>query len=346
MRYHLYKYKEIIMDKHYLEGSPFEPVKLKMAMKKPFSHAGFIGFAFIAMSQVSTYLLVGLIKLLDINISGSALSTIASALQYIVAYPVCLLTTVTMPKKAPEKHKTKVRYLLAAFAVCILMMYAGIFAGNFVSNIINTVFRIKPFDPLESSIGEMSALQTFITTAVFAPVFEELLFRKLPLDRIRGYGDGPAVFISALVFGVIHCNIYQFFYAFAVGMVLGYIYVKTGKITYTILLHSAINIFGGFIPTLINTKTFADSNALIEGILSFDIYAIGTVVYSIITYALIITGIVMVIVYAKKVKNDFSEYAKGLGNIFMPSCFNCGMIFIYITSLLIIILNTIQSVYQ
>lgn len=330
------------MDKQYLQGSPFEPVKLKMSMKKPFSHAGFIGFTFLCMSSVGSLLLAHIIRLLGLNITQSTLLTLASCFQYLAAYPVCLLTTVTMPKNKPEKHKAKLRYLLAAFIVCIPMMYAGIYASNYLSEIIDVIFHTGLSNTLEESLAEMSILQTFITTAVFAPVFEELIFRKLPLDRTRGCGDGPAVFISALVFGFIHCNLYQFFYAFAIGMVFGYVYVKTGKIIYTILLHSAINIFGGVIPTILNTQSYANGEKLIKGIMELDIYAIGTVVYTLMTYALIIVGIVMIAVLAKKVKHDFKEYAKDLGAVLSPACINCGMIFVYVVSLLILILNQIN----
>ncbi len=328
------------MDKQYLEGSPFEPVKLKKSMKKPFSHAGFIGFTFLCISAVISFFVVAANEVFGLGLTNSTLSFVLACMQYI-AYPVCLLTTVTMPKTKPEKHKVKLRYILAAFAVCIPMMYAGIYASNYLSEIIDVIFHTGLSDTLEESLEKMSVLQTFITTAVFAPVFEELIFRKLPLDRIRGYGDGPAVFISALVFGLIHCNLFQFFYAFAIGMVFGYVYVKTGKIIYTILLHSAVNIFGGVIPAILNTQSYADIRALIKGIMELDFYAIGTLAYMLITYALIIGGIVLIAVLAKKVKHDFKEYAKDLGAVLSPACINCGMIFVYVVSLLVLILNQI-----
>ena len=61
-----------------------------------------------------------------------------------------------------------------------------------------------------------------------APVAEELIFRKLLIDRLTQYGEGVAVLFSGLMFGLFHGNLNQFVYAFVLGLCFGFIYVKTG----------------------------------------------------------------------------------------------------------------------
>ena len=64
--------------------------------------------------------------------------------------------------------------------------------------------------------------------------------------------DRPtAVLFSALAFGLFHGNLSQFFYAFGVGLVFGSIYVRTGRLRYTIFLHILVNAIGSLVPMLI-----------------------------------------------------------------------------------------------
>ena len=71
---------------------------------------------------------------------------------------------------------------------------------------------------------------TFIIAVLIAPTAEELLFRKLLTERIVKYGELAAVLASGLFFGLFHGNLNQFSYAFLLGLFLGFIYVKTGKL--------------------------------------------------------------------------------------------------------------------
>src|SRR5699024_5291593 len=66
---------------------------------------------------------------------------------------------------------------------------------------------------------------------------EELLFRGLLARRLARYGQRPAALVSALLFALYHANLSQFFYAFALGLLLAYAYFYTGTIKTPILLH-------------------------------------------------------------------------------------------------------------
>lgn len=90
---------------------------------------------------------------------------------------------------------------------------------------------------------------TFVIAVLIAPTAEELLFRKLLTERIVKYGELAAVLASGLFFGLFHGNLNQFSYAFLLGLFLGFIYVKTGKLRYTIGLHMAINFIGSSLGT-------------------------------------------------------------------------------------------------
>lgn len=157
---------------------------------------------------------------------------------YIIAVPLC-----TLVMKLADDSRLKVkdhitknqffRSLFMVFPIAVLLgnlsnMLASKMTGGEAENAIN-VF-LSGDNPL-----------AMLMVAVLAPIFEELVFRKLIIDRTRRYGEMTAIMYSSLAFGLFHCNIYQFFYAFAIGIVLGYVYVRTGNVILTMIIHFAIN---------------------------------------------------------------------------------------------------------
>lgn len=136
-----------------------------------------------------------------------------------------------LPARPPE-----VRPLSGAdFLLCAMVAYAlwalGVLAGNFPSFLA----------PLETFQFGWYQAPMWLVTVVVAPIFEELVFRKFVLDRVGDLGEGIAVLSSALIFGLAHQNAGQFFLAFFLGLLFARIYLRTGKIVYTMLLHFLIN---------------------------------------------------------------------------------------------------------
>ena len=126
-----------------------------------------------------------------------------------------------------------------------------------------------------------------------------------------------AIVLSAAIFGLAHGNFYQFFYAFALGLFFGFIYVKTGKLIYSIFYHMVINILGGVIaPVLmemINSvdlemiESIASDPAAMEALMANPAELLPTVIvllsvmtYNMIMYGAAITGLVLFFVSLRK----------------------------------------------
>lgn len=78
--------------------------------------------------------------------------------------------------------------------------------------------------------------------AVLAPVMEEVLFRGILLEAVREkYSSGRAIVVSALMFGVIHIIPQQVVNAFVIGLILGFIYVRTDSLWPVIIIHALNN---------------------------------------------------------------------------------------------------------
>lgn len=171
---------------------------------------------------------------------------------YLIAFPCCVLAARLVPKMPPTQKALKPWELLAVFPVCQFLAILGNFIGIIVNAVLSSIIGVNTSATFlqEGVFGEESMLFAFIAV-ICAPIVEELLFRKLLIDRIRQYGNGTAIVISGLLFGLFHGNFTQFFYATMLGFLFAFIYTRTGKIHYTIILHMALNFWGSALPMLV-----------------------------------------------------------------------------------------------
>ena len=83
---------------------------------------------------------------------------------------------------------------------------------------------------------------SFLVVAIFAPIFEEWLCRGMVLrGLLTKMKPVWAIVISALFFAVIHANPWQALNAFLIGLVMGYVYYKTGSLILTMIIHFVNN---------------------------------------------------------------------------------------------------------
>lgn len=82
----------------------------------------------------------------------------------------------------------------------------------------------------------------FLNICVLAPIYEELFFRGILLRRFTlKWSPQKSIIISSIIFGIIHLSPINVLFAFALGCVLGYAYLKTKNIFVPMLLHSFSN---------------------------------------------------------------------------------------------------------
>jgi membrane protease YdiL (CAAX protease family) len=111
----------------------------------------------------------------------------------------------------------------------------------------------------------VSPIPLFIMMVIIGPIAEEILCRYLLVGKLRAYGEKTAVIMGGLFFGLFHGNLEQFFYSALVGMLWSYIYLKTGKLKYTIFLHMTMNLLCGFLPMVL-TRFAVDYDGLMDGL--------------------------------------------------------------------------------
>ena len=103
---------------------------------------------------------------------------------------------------------------------------------------------------------------SFLVTAIFAPVFEEWLCRGMVLRGLLAkVKPGWAIVISALFFALIHMNPWQALNAFIIGLIMGYIYYRSGSLWLTMLIHFVNN---GFAVIMTQFSSMEESDYWVE----------------------------------------------------------------------------------
>ena len=123
-----------------------------------------------------------------------------------------------------------------------------------------------PFDP-EILFGTPNPLGWFIWIFALQPgIWEELTFRGIAIPMLlKRYSQKTAIIISSVVFGIAHSfNIitggaplyvlFQVIYTFFLGLVFGYLFIKTNSLIPCIILHYLVDTIGIALitPVIIN----------------------------------------------------------------------------------------------
>ena len=135
----------------------------------------------------------------------------------------------------------------ALFLAALPIIYGGNLLGNLLASLLTMGRAVNRLGELSSRMTVPLAL--YVTCV--GPLAEELFFRGMILPRMTGFGQKMALVFSALLFALYHVNLYQFFYAWGLGLLLGALYLKTGSIRMGYVLHAAINLLGGVLPPLL-----------------------------------------------------------------------------------------------
>lgn len=78
---------------------------------------------------------------------------------------------------------------------------------------------------------------------IIAPVIEETLFRGIIMHGLmRNYKPWYAVLLSGILFSVFHLNPWQMTYTFFLGLLLGWVMIKTRSLPFAILVHALNNL--------------------------------------------------------------------------------------------------------
>lgn len=266
-------------------------------IRKYFSSIGLAYFAFAAVTLMVQAAVIFLLRAVGTDVSAlgtTARLALSMGSMYLAGFPVFLLLLRRIPR-CPASAEDLRPMTLGQFGICLLICIGVMEAGNLIGNMLMGLTSLFLGRKVDNSVISMvlqgDLIPVILFSAVLAPVFEELMFRRLLIDRIRMFGDRTAIVVSGVLFGLIHGNFYQFFYACGLGMIFAYVYLRTGKVRTTIFLHMCINLLGGVAGTVLLKWISAAGNSVPAAL--FSTMAMG--LYALLLIVLAIAGLVLLL---------------------------------------------------
>ena len=267
-----------------------------------------------------------------------------------IGFPLIFILSKKIPAAKLEKHNMGFGKLI----VCVLIGAGICGAGMIIGNIFHFALML-PFGVSMEEVNQLGNLMLgsdafirILTVGILAPIFEELIFRKLLIDRIVKRGEFAAILMSGLMFGLFHGNFSQFFYATGLGLFWAFIYIKTGTIWYTILFHMIVNLSSSVVTVYLSqsylqaiSEAGEDLTGLTqEGMLAMFIY-LGWMGILIVCC---IAGIILLIVNRKKFCLNANAAGMSKKEMAGSALSDKGMIVYYIPCILLFLMAYVPTI--
>lgn len=235
-----------------------------------------------------------------LGISKDAYNFMMGYLPCIIADIIAILialktTTIRIRKDMLCKIKSPKLFVLLGTVSCI---GTGMIS-SIIYQIYSTLFNAggitipEPDFSMPTQTGYMILFLSYV--CVVGPVLEEIIFRGFILKSMQKYGNLTAIIVSSILFSMFHLNLVQFVNPVLMGIVLGFIAIKSKSVVASIIAH----IFN-------NTITFmlAGISLLKMPILE---YSISTVYF--------LGGVVLFVLFVVRYSKDFIETIRENTNI-------------------------------
>ena len=202
----------------------------------------FIAIAFVTLRMLSSF---GLLSFLGEN--GNYIFTLVVQVVLLLGSSVFLFSAFSRRRLSDTLDIYNVKKLsgkvtIYCFLIGILVFFVNVFVSSFFSSILSSF----GYDPNRTStvMTEYPVWLLFVNiffTAVLPAICEELTHRGMILTSISSFGVRKAIIISSILFGLLHLNIEQFFYATLIGVLLGYVTLVTRSIFPAMIIHFVNN---------------------------------------------------------------------------------------------------------
>lgn len=210
---------------------------------------------------------------------GSVSVGFGAFLGYVIQFSLVIIFGLFQRKIRSPKETRLLKFGLAKLDFVIILWGTIMVLATGV--VIEPLLNLFPETYLDR-LGNIMAAGGWMmfTSIVIAPIMEEILFRGILQDALmRKYGVFVGILIASAVFGIVHLIPQQVVNAFMIGIVLGYIYYRTGALLPVILIHcinNAISYFTWMLngETLLSTREQKGNDTLY-----FTVYGIACVLF-------------------------------------------------------------------
>lgn len=218
------------------------------------------------------------------NSIGAMLAMFCSGFMLLGLTHTRLRDVVTFRRTKSLKRCTAAFFVgLGAIPVCNLL--AQLVANNLT--LIGIENKSYQMSGLNTEVDFFYISVQILCTAIVPAISEEFFFRGALLGAMKPYGQGFAIVMSSVIFGLIHGNLGQIPFAIAGGMFFAFLTVYSGSLIPSIILHCINNLLSVVLDIMLKV---CDEN----------------VVYAVMIAYYIIFTIVAVVAFAMLSKRDKS----------------------------------------
>ncbi len=256
------------------------------ADKKFFSKIGFNYLIYAIAAIIIQVILINIIGAINYDFINdfNSITIISAICNYVLPFPILYHLMKNLDSQTPEKDTLTIKTFITYIAITLTLMWAGNIIGLAITTLISQFTPLDVSNPVQILINSTDIWLNLLLISIIGPIFEEIIFRKLLIDRTIKYGAKVSILLSAMLFGLFHGNLNQFFYAFLLGGFFAYIYIKTGKIKYTMILHIIVNLMGSVVSLFVMSS--------VENLISGPIQPLDLVIA--IAYIMVILGSILI----------------------------------------------------
>lgn len=290
--------------------------------KKFFSKIGINYLTYAIAAIIIQIIVINILRLFNNGILNdfNAVTIVSAICNYVLPLPLMIFLMKKLESEKLEKHSLNPKAFISYITIALTLMWIGNIIGLIITSLIGFVTQTEVINPIHELINSSDIWINLMLISIIGPIFEEFFFRKLLIDRTIKYGARLSIILSALMFGLFHGNLNQFFYATLIGGFFAYVYIKTGNLIYPILLHIIIN----FIGSVVSLFVVGSAENLTSGtIMTTDLVIV--ISYALIMAIAITIGLKKLII-AKNVKLDYIKTKIRLNEPFKTVVLNYGMI--------------------
>lgn len=230
--------------------------QVKITMKKTFSRIGWSLFWLIAVWYTTLVLIsagVGIMEAIGIPALGfyERYLLVFNELGLAFGIIVAMITLRNLPKYEVQGEKIGAGRFLKFILIGLAIGAIGNVIGSAILGFWNGATGNEAGAEVEELLAGSDYGILLLMVGIFAPFLEEFFFRKLLIDHTRQYGELTCILTSGVLFGLFHGNFTQFFYAFGLGALFAYVYLRSGSLMLTFLFHAIFNIVSGILPAIL-----------------------------------------------------------------------------------------------
>ena len=144
-------------------------------------------------------------------------------------------------------NKIGIKTILLSFVAGIIVYLITIFVATFFSAILSLLgYENSSSGTVVSSYPLWLLFVELFVTAVLPGICEEVAHRGMLLNGYKKTGTKKAIILSGFLFGLMHLNIEQFFFASIIGIFFGFVAFFTDSIFPTMIMHFTNNAMSTF----------------------------------------------------------------------------------------------------